>query len=147
MVPSASLSELCPSVDNYNFWSHRRNSWGSVLVIHLMICAHQGARTGAVRTEKEGTQTRDISFEGAWIFWCPSLEFPFEFSRNSRVCHGCCGRWIILTVLLILKLLYCGSYSPKSEWNDSWNAKENLSFTPVFQIIFDCSIWRCILGI
>lgn len=33
----------------------------------LMIYIFQGARTGAFRAEKEGTQTRDISYEGGWI--------------------------------------------------------------------------------
>lgn len=35
-----------------------------VFIVCLMISDHQRARKGAVRAEKEGTQTRDISSEG-----------------------------------------------------------------------------------
>lgn len=39
------------------------NSYSTPVFLH-----YQGARKGAVRPEKEGTQTRDISIKGGWSF-------------------------------------------------------------------------------
>lgn len=59
---------------------------------------HQRAWKGAVRAEKERTQTRDISPEGSWISHYTGFLFIFLCFRNVN-------HWMISIALIILKAL------------------------------------------
>lgn len=48
----------------------------------------QGARKGAVRAEKAGTQTRDISLEGGWTGVLDAHFFVFPFNLVARVMNN-----------------------------------------------------------